>query len=207
MAQKNGSTPFKKGEPVVHPDQGAGIIKSIITMTLNGEKRRYFQIDLIDGKGTLLVPIEQAKEIGLRNAFDGLQSINDVLINEPAELDGNHKVRQSHVSDQLSSGDPQEVARALRDLEWRERVDKLTMRDMKLKEQARQLLAGELAAAEGTTMDAASQRIITLLTGAMEEHEEEIAVEACARTIPTRNVKARLMPGFFLARPGTHLLG
>ena len=178
MAQKNGSTPFKKGEPVVHPDQGAGIIKSIITMTLNGEKRRYFQIDLIDGKGTLLVPIEQAKEIGLRNAFDGLQSINDVLINEPAELDGNHKVRQSHVSDQLSSGDPQEVARALRDLEWRERVDKLTMRDMKLKEQARQLLAGELAAAEGTTMDAASQRIITLLTGAMEEHEEEIAVEA-----------------------------
>ena len=62
---------FSSGDPVVHPHQGAGTIADIVTLSHTGEPRRYYNIELVGGDVHIMMPVEQAEEIGLRRGGVG----------------------------------------------------------------------------------------------------------------------------------------
>ncbi len=151
---------FSKGEPVVHPKYGAGILSKISPHVTAGEKKRFFTINLINGEGTLMIPAQRVEEIGLRHAIKELDTmIGEVLADEPHELDSNYRIRQADISKKLDSGIPRKIAEVLRDLAWYGHNTKLSQIDTKLKYQAEQMLAGELAVTLGLKLEEAEQQL------------------------------------------------
>jgi len=167
---------FEEGDPIVHPSHGAGRLLSIQSWAVGGVERNYYNIELINEHGTLMIPVEQAEEAGLRLAISGEGAIKKVLKKSPEELPGDHRKRQSEISDKIHSGKAVKIAEALRDLAYRERIDGLTERDSKLKSEAEDLLIGELALIPELDMTLAAERLYDMVQEAMDKHvpvEEE----------------------------------
>jgi CarD family transcriptional regulator len=161
---------FQAGDAVVHPDQGAGTVKGVISLNMNGKDAHYYTIDLINDQGTLMIPVAEAETIGLRSANYGRAKILDVLATEPIILSDHHRSRHTEIEGKIASGDPVSVAEVLRDLIYREHTDRLTGRDTKLKIEARRLLMGELAVRNETNLEEAKEMLDTLVEKAMADH-------------------------------------
>lgn len=156
-----GTTTFKIGDKVVHPYHGAGMVIDIEEKEFLEEFKRYYVIDLIAYERTLMIPIENAHEIGLRQAFKAtaIPHIMDILRAPPERLPGNYRKRQAWIKEKMEEGDVESITEVLRDLVWYRREDRLTKIDARLYERAQMLLAGELALAEGIKLKEAKERL------------------------------------------------
>lgn len=144
---------FEAGDAIVHPMRGVGIVVNIQEREWQGSASRYYQIELLGREPSLklLVPVEEADELGLRRAIGGseVDDVWQVLRSEPNELPENHKTRHSQLREKLHNGDVFETAEVLRDLTWRQKEeDHLTTRGKRIYDEALMFLAGEVAAAQ-----------------------------------------------------------
>ena len=55
-----------KKDKVVYPYQGAGWIKDVTSLILNGEKVDYYEVAFVDSDVTVSIPVSKAEELGLR---------------------------------------------------------------------------------------------------------------------------------------------
>ena len=165
---------FGSGDPVVHPSQGAGTIERIVTLDYTGTPLRYYSIELVDSDSTLILPVEKAEELGLRHADFGLDDIEAALDDEPRELPDSYRSRQAQMRSLLNTGKPIDLARIVRDMAWRGRQPdtNLTKVDKDLLRDAKHMLATELAARLGTTVDAATRRIEETVGRVMDRHAQ-----------------------------------
>jgi CarD family transcriptional regulator len=170
MAEAKASLQFEVGDPVVHPAQGAGTVSNVTTFERDGEPHLYYSIHLIDDSGMLMVPADNADDIGLRRALYGVDQIHEQLFNDPEPLADHYRTRHAHLRRKLKSGDPIQVAQAVRDLAWREHVGELTKVDNDLFREGKEKLVGELAAKRGVQMDTAAHRLNKMLGEAISAH-------------------------------------
>lgn len=177
-------TRFKEGDAIVHPSHGAGRITGIKIWEVGGVERQYYSIELINDHGTLMIPVDQVEETGLRRATIDPSDLYDILREEPSELDSDHRKRQSELAERIRSGDAILVTEALRDLAWREQIDSLTERDQKLKAEAEQLVIGELALQPGLDLESAAEELRQQIQGAIEARLQQEDEEALKRAGP-----------------------
>lgn len=164
---------FKVGDAIVHPNHGAGRIVAIDSWNIAGVERKYYSIELINDHGTLMIPVDQAEEAGLRAATSDPGTIYAVLTEDPQQLDSDHRKRQAATSDKIRSGDAREITEALRDLAYREATNSLTERDQKLKAEAEDLLIGELALQPDLDLESAATQLHEQVQEAVENHLPE----------------------------------
>ena len=154
---------FRVGDKVVHPAHGAGVICGIETHSINTESSSsYYVISLMTaGSRRVLVPVNNVVMIGLRSAMarSKASEVLEVLSGRPAQCSNNFTERQSCLSQMLKSGDPKVWAELVRNLYWRSLKKKLSATDQEYYVRARDMLAGEIALAEGCTIEAAIKRI------------------------------------------------
>ena len=135
---------FKKGDFVMHPSYGAGMVTDIKELTMNGIERLYYSVDLLNGDRSLMIPIEEAEALGLGPVVDA-EDILAVLRSDPGELAKDYRTRQARMAKKINSGDLEKVAEALRDLAWRRHTTQVSIKDSLLLDKARNLLASVLA--------------------------------------------------------------
>ena len=58
---------------MVHPGYGPSVIKGIERRQVIGEEKRYYVIDMLTGGTTLMTPVAQAKNVGLRPALSNAE--------------------------------------------------------------------------------------------------------------------------------------
>ncbi len=166
------SLTYQVGDKVVHPVYGAGTVIDITQKSIAGDIRRYYVIEPMTYDMQVMVPVDKVKDAGLRDALksSGIARVLRVLRCAPDELSNDHKERQEIVSQTLKSANPIEIAKVTRDLSWLERQKgRLGSKDSELLDRARNLLAGELAVAEGLDIDSALVKIETALKPKEEE--------------------------------------
>jgi CarD family transcriptional regulator len=146
---------LKKGDAVVHPNHGAGVLESTQTWQVSGVERQYHCIELVNGRGTLFIPTDRVEEVGLILIPSSASPIVSVLFDEPQELTDDYQKRKANLVAKIHSGDILLVAEALRDLAWRKRETKLSGGDEQVKAEAQELLAGVLALQLHLDIDAA----------------------------------------------------
>lgn len=146
---------LKKGDAVVHPNHGAGVLESTQTWQVSGVERQYHRIELVNGRGTLFIPTDRVEEVGLLPIPSSVNPIVSVLYDEPQELTDDYHKRKADLAAKIHSGDISLVAEALRDLAWREQEAKLSGGDEQLKAEAQDLLSGVLALQLNLDIDAA----------------------------------------------------
>jgi CarD family transcriptional regulator len=160
---------LKRGDAVIHPNHGAGILRATQTRKeVSGVKREYHRIELVSGRGTLFIPADHVQEAGLLPVPDDADLIISVLLEKPQELSDNYQDRKADITAKVHSGDIMLVAEVVRDLAWRERETKLSDGDAQLKAEAQDLLAGVLALQLNKSPAAAGQRLDDVISHAFE---------------------------------------
>ncbi|NIO71349.1 MAG: CarD family transcriptional regulator, partial [Anaerolineae bacterium] len=152
---------FDIGDKVVHPTHGAGLVKGIKEQDLLEQYHRYYVIDLTVDDRTLMIPVSNAEEIGLRSISQKpvLSQVWHTLDATAETLSDDYKKRQKRIQEKLKTGDAIKVAEVIRDLSALKREDHLTSFDTKLLERAQQFLASEVALVEGVQVGKAEQMI------------------------------------------------
>ena len=149
---------FSVGETVVYPHHRAALIEAIETRVVKGEEKQYLVLRVAQGDLTVRVPAENAEIVGVREVVgeEGLTKVFDVLRAPHTEEPTNWSRRYKANLEKLASGNPLKVAEVVRDL-WRRDKDRgLSAGEKRMLAKARQILISELALAEKTDEEKAS---------------------------------------------------
>ena len=99
---------FRKGDTVVHPEHGAAVIEELRDREFLGEKRKYLVLRVVYGDLTLMVPVDSAEEVGLRQVMSKseVKKILKVLTEDETSSAANWSRRFKNNLEKLHSGDP-----------------------------------------------------------------------------------------------------
>ena len=154
---------FKIGDRAVYPAQGVGVVENIESREFCGQTHDFYILRIIDNDMTIMVPVTNASQVGLRNLIskDKVETIYNVL---GEKQDGSLAIaswsrRQREYNDKIKTGDPCDVAEVLRELYLIREEKELSYGEKKVLELARRLLIKELALAEGITEETVSERL------------------------------------------------
>ena len=162
---------FEVGDAVVHPIRGAGMVTDIEELRRDDGNKAYYKIELLGHVRTnLMIPVKDAAARGLRRAIrqSKLNQVWRVLRDSPEKLPADYKKRQALLEHRLVSGDLMQVVEAVRDLAWRQhKKNGLTATGRRLYRKGINLLAGEVAAAQGTDLTDGEAQVRNQLWEAM----------------------------------------
>jgi CarD family transcriptional regulator, regulator of rRNA transcription len=163
---------FAKGDRVVYPHHGAAVIEDLQEREILGEKRTYFVLRLAHGDLTLMVPVDNTEEVGLREVVSKreVKKVFDILReDEEAKAPTNWNRRFKTNVEKLRSGDIFQVAEVVRSLSLRERDKGLSAGEKRMLAKARQILVSELTFAVGSTEEKAEAMLDKVLDESYEE--------------------------------------
>lgn len=158
---------FGKGDKVVYPHHGAAVIEDLVEREIFGERKTYLKLRLAHGDLTLMVPIDNTQEVGLRGVVSKreVRKVLDVLREEEEVVATNWSRRYKTNLAKLSSGDIYQVAEVVRNLSLREREKGLSAGEKHMLAKARQILVSELTFA----VDATEEKAEAMLDKVLEE--------------------------------------
>ena len=142
---------FNCGDRVVCPPHGAAVIEGQQDKWVLGEKRQYFIIKPFYGQLTIMLPVDRAVELGMRDVIDPseIDGVLAVLGTKSSDLPANWNQRFKENWRKLGGGDILEVAEVVRDLSSIEKIKTLSAKEKDLLRQARRTLISELVFARG----------------------------------------------------------
>ncbi len=152
---------YNLGDKIVYPMHGAGIIESIEDKEILGEIKKYYVMSMSVNDMKLMVPIDKADDIGIRNVVD-YTKISKVLTileqdTEINEMNWNKRYRKN--MDTMRNGDIYEVAEIIRNLAFRNSEKGLSSTEKKMFNDAKRILVSELILADGSSIESMNSKI------------------------------------------------
>lgn len=169
---------FAVKELVVYPAQGVGRVERVESQEVGGAKADFYIVRILSNNVTLMVPVRNAKNVGLRKvcAPEVGESIMEYL-QDRTDFTGysgqNWNRRYREYSEKLKSGDLRDVAFVLKELLLIGKDKELSFGERRLLEQAMGLITTELAYAVGKTQDEIKLYIEDLFQDALIRPEEK----------------------------------
>jgi CarD family transcriptional regulator len=157
---------FRKGDRVVYPHHGAAVIEDLQEREILGEKRTYFVLRLSHGDLTLMVPIDNTEEVGLREVVSKreVKKVFEILREEEEPMAATNWNRRFKTNvEKLRSGDIFQVAEVVRSLSVREADKGLSAGEKRMLAKARQILLSELTFAVGVTEEKTEEMLDKVL--------------------------------------------
>ena len=155
---------FEIDELVVYPAQGVGKVEDVQGKEMGGLLTQFYKIRILSNNGTLLIPVDNADNVGLRKVcapeygrqiFEYLRDWSD--FKGYAGQNWNRRYRE--YSDKLKTGDLADVAYVLKELMLISQDKDLSFGEGRLMEQAMGLITMELAYTLNREQDAIRQEI------------------------------------------------
>lgn len=149
---------FKIGEMAVYPAHGVGIVQAIESKSFsNGKKESFYILRILDTGITIMIPMGNAQQVGLRSVMDqtAVRSVYKILKEREVELEPkpwNRRYRQ--YMEKLKSGSPFEIAEVLRNLLLLKAEKALSFGERKMLDAARSLLVKEISIAKSVPEEA-----------------------------------------------------
>ena len=132
---------YNVGDEIVYPMHGAGRIDSIEERNILGEKQSYYILKM-PGEVKVMVPIEKAEQVGIRNVIDksSADKVLNVLEQDETEMNKNWNKRYRDNMDKIKSGDIYEIADVVRNLSFKQKEKGLSTGEKKMLTNAKQIL-------------------------------------------------------------------
>ncbi len=152
---------FSVDARVVDPIHGAGIITEISEQNISGEMHECVVIEIVVGKKRVLVPTESLDDAELRPIVSKaeLDDALEELSREPDELPKDWRRRIERLKERVHSGEPIEVAKAIRDIISRSILNKMNPSEKRVLNEAVNVFAGEVALVKNIESDSAKEII------------------------------------------------
>lgn len=169
---------FAVGELVVYPAQGVGMVEKIEEQEIGGVKTQLYIVRILSNNVTLMVPVHNVKNVGLRPVYSKKQgeAILDYL-QDRSDFTGytgqNWNRRYREYSEKLKSSDLKDVAYVLKELYLISKDKELSFGERRLLEQAMSLISMELSYALAITQSEAKKRIESYFTDILQRDKDK----------------------------------
>lgn len=149
---------------MVYPHHGAATIVRREARPLPTEPDttvEYFVLRLAYGDLTLMVPVDNVDEVGLREviAADEVEDVFALMRRKDARMPTNWSRRFKNHQEKMKSGDVYQVAEVVRNLALREKGKGLSTAEKSMLERARGILVSELSFALNVSEEAALTKL------------------------------------------------
>lgn len=164
---------FKVGDKIVYPMHGVGQIDGIEKKVILGKRSEYYMITIISNGMKVMIPVNNAKEIGIRSIIPkkDIKKVLAILATEAETIEEDWKLRYQNNIDKVKSGSIYEVAGVARDLFKRGSEKELSIMERKLYENAYQLITYEVAMSKNIAIDEAGNIVSEALSSGFKEKE------------------------------------
>ena len=137
---------FVKGDKIVYPIYGAGIIEELEEHEIDGGTQTFYVLRIPVGNLKIMIAAGNAETLGIRHIYDKDEIIRLIrsVINIPVDMPDNWNQRYKSNMEKIKSGRLNEVALVYRNLLLRERERGLSSAEKKMMTTAKQITISEL---------------------------------------------------------------
>ena len=172
---------FKVGSKVFYPSHGAGVIKREKEIEFNGEKKKYFEFELITNPLSISTPVDNVENLGIRPILptkkieEAIKVLKKTPTIDPKVKDFNMMLKMFKDLEESS-----ELGASIQIIQYCNFVKKVREEEGRLipvtiekqLEGAIRNIVGEMAVSGGTTLKTASEKF-TKITGIDADVEKE----------------------------------
>ena len=159
--------PFARGDYVVYPTHGVGKVTGVEKQEIAGFNLQLFVILFDSEKMTLRVPVDKVIDSGLRkiSSKDKMLSVIGTLKGRARSKRTMWSRRAQDYEAKINSGDPVAIAEVVRDLYRAPGQPEQSYSERQMYEAALERLVNEYALVEKLDVDAATEKLETVLGG------------------------------------------
>jgi CarD family transcriptional regulator len=159
--------PFSRGDYVVYPTHGVGRVTGVEKQEIAGFNLQLFVILFESEKMTLRVPVDKVADSGLRkiSSKDKMLSVIGTLKGRARSKRTMWSRRAQEYEAKINSGDPIAIAEVVRDLYRAPGQPEQSYSERQMYEAALERLVNEFALVEKLDVDAATEKLETVLGG------------------------------------------
>ena len=153
---------FQVGDKAVYPAQGVAEIVGIEEKEISGKIQRFYCLRILDTDMRILVPVDKADQVGLREVVqeDQIQEVYDILREKEVHIDKQTWNRRYRgFMDKIKTGSIYDVAEVLRDLYRLKANKQLSFGERRMLDTARSLIVKEIAIARAQTEEQVKNEI------------------------------------------------
>ena len=135
-----------KGDRIVYPLYGAGIIEGLETKDIDGRLLTYYELNIPVGNLLIKISAAKAEELGVRPILPKEEVVAELrsILTEHVDMPDNWNLRYKENMDRIKSGKLSQVAIVFRSLLVRERDRGLSTAEKKMMTNANQIILSEL---------------------------------------------------------------
>jgi CarD family transcriptional regulator len=137
---------FCKGDKIVYPMYGAGVIEDLEHKDANGSMNIYYVLHIPVGNLRIMVSAAKAENLGVREICrkDEVVGIIESIMTEPIDMPDNWNERYRLNMEKIKTGKLSEAALVFRNLMLREKKRVLSSAEKKVLTNAKQVILSEL---------------------------------------------------------------
>lgn len=167
---------FRIGDKIVYPVHGAGVIVDIESKVILGEKKEYYVMKIPVNEMKVLVPLGSMADVGIRDikSPEEMDKVLDVLKDPTKEkMPANWNRRYRFHQDKIKTGDLEEIAKVIKNLESLDREKALSTGERKILNTARQIILSEMVLVYDKSFDEVVALVDkTMAEGCLKDVEE-----------------------------------
>lgn len=142
-----GHVSFSVGDKVIYPNHGLGVVEKVEEKTILGTTCGFFHLRILSNDTTVLVPVANVDNVGLRRAIDDdeVERLFFKLGDGKIDNHTNWKGRFKDNSDKMRSGSIADMADVLKSLTFLAKSKSLSFREKRMLDRAKSLIVSEVS--------------------------------------------------------------
>jgi CarD family transcriptional regulator len=190
---------FQIGDKVIYPNHGLGVVEKVEEKTILGTTTGFFHLRIISNETTVLVPVENVDNVGLRRAItdDEVERLFTLLGDGKIDNHQNWKGRFKDNSDKMRTGSIYDMADVLKSLTFLAKSKSLSFREKRMLDRAKSLIVSEISEVMQLTAASIEDRVNQALEKCfvMKARAQQRAdARAAAKPAPAKATAAKTAP-------------
>ncbi len=138
---------FQIGDKVIYPNHGLGVVEKVEEKTILGTTTGFFHLRIIANETTVLVPVANVDNVGLRRAItdEEVEQLFGLLCDGRIDNHQNWKGRFKDNSDKMRTGSIYDMADVLKSLTFLAKSKSLSFREKRMLDRAKALIISEIS--------------------------------------------------------------
>src|SRR6516164_1612862 len=158
---------FQVGDKAVYPAQGVAEVVGIDQKEISGKIQRFYVLRVLDSDMRILVPVDKAEQVGLREIVqeDQIREVYDILKEKELHIDKQTWNRRYRgFMEKIKTGSLFEVAEVFRDLYRLKGLKPLSFGERRMLDTAKGLIVQELSVARSADTHKVEQELDLMFT-------------------------------------------
>ena len=152
---------FQIGDKVIYPNHGLGVVEKVEEKTILGTTAGFFHLRIISNETTVLVPVSNVDNVGLRRAItdEEVERLFHLLSDGKIDNHQNWKGRFKDNSDKMRTGSIYDMADVLKSLTFLAKSKSLSFREKRMLDRAKALIVSEISEVMRLTAATVEERV------------------------------------------------